>query len=475
MSIIDTIVFGLYLVLLLFLGGSFFSKNRTATNFILGSGAIPSWVVSLSIFATFVSSISYLALPGSAYQSNWNPLVFSLSIPFAAFIAVRYFIPVYRKVNSPSAYTFIELQLGKGAKFYVSICYLVTQLIRIGTILYLLAIAINAIVGWDIFWVIVLTGVFVSIYSILGGIDAVLWTDAIQAIVLIVGALFCLIFIVIKMPEGFSQVFSIAQENNKFSLGSFSLDFSEPTVWVVLIYGLFVNLQNFGIDQNYIQRYMVLPSQEQAQKSAFIGGLIYLPVSALFLLLGTALFSYYHVAPNPPVHLSETTDKIFPYFIATTIPYGFSGLLIASIFAAGMSTISTSYNSMSTVLLTDFFSKTNKKTINEVAVLYVSTALAGVISIIIAIGMIDVKGVLDVWWKYASIGSGGMLGLFLVGIISPLKNNFIIALLALFGILSILWVNVSNQNLFHPYLSIVLGTTVLFSLGLFASRILVGK
>ena len=221
MSIIDTIVFGLYLVLLLFLGGSFFSKNRTATNFILGSGAIPSWVVSLSIFATFVSSISYLALPGSAYQSNWNPLVFSLSIPFAAFIAVRYFIPVYRKVNSPSAYTFIELQLGKGAKFYVSICYLVTQLIRIGTILYLLAIAINAIVGWDIFWVIVLTGVFVSIYSILGGIDAVLWTDAIQAIVLIVGALFCLIFIVIKMPEGFSQVFSIAQENNKFSLGRF--------------------------------------------------------------------------------------------------------------------------------------------------------------------------------------------------------------------------------------------------------------
>ena len=151
MSIIDTIVFGLYLVLLLFLGGSFFSKNRTATNFILGSGTIPSWVVSLSIFATFVSSISYLALPGSAYQSNWNPLVFSLSIPFSAFIAVRYFIPVYRKVNSPSAYTFIELQLGKGAKFYVSICYLITQLIRIGTILYLLAIAINAIVGWNIF------------------------------------------------------------------------------------------------------------------------------------------------------------------------------------------------------------------------------------------------------------------------------------------------------------------------------------
>lgn len=472
MTSLDLIVFGVYLLLLLFLGGSFFKKNRSAKNYILGSGGVPTWVVSLSIFATFVSSISYLALPGSAFQSNWNPLVFSFSIPFASLIAVRYFIPVYRKTNSPSAYTFIANRLGNGAKYYVSLCYLITQLMRIGTILYLLAIAINAIVGWDIVWIIILTGFFVSLYSILGGIDAVLWTDAIQAIILIGGVLFCLIFIVFKMPEGVSQIMSIAQQQQKFSLGSMSLDFNDATFWVVLIYGFFVNLQNFGIDQNYIQRYMVLPSLKKAQRSAFVGGLIYLPVSALFLFLGTALFSYYKVIPTLPPDLWETTDKIFPYFIAQEIPKGFAGLLIASIFAAGMSTISTSYNSMSTVFVTDYFSnRFLSKENSKVRILYFSTALSGLISIIIALSMIDVKGVLDVWWKYASICSGGMLGLFLLGVIAPLKNNVWIGIAVILGIATLLWINVSGQTLFHSYLSIVLGTTILFGIGFLGSII----
>ncbi len=470
MTTLDLIVFGLYLVLLLFLGGAFFKKNRTAKNFILGSGTVPTWVVSLSIFATFVSSISYLALPGSAFQSNWNPLVFSISIPFAALIAVRYFIPVYREINSPSAYTFLALKLGKGAKYYVSLCYLITQLMRIGTILYLLALAINAIVGWDIFWVILLTGIFVSVYSILGGIDAVLWTDAIQAIILIAGALFCFLFLLFKIPDGTTQLIAVAQEYDKFSLGSFSFDLTDTTFWVVLIYGLFVNLQNFGIDQNYIQRYMVLPSLKKAQRSAFVGGFIYLPVSALFLLLGTTLFVYYNSSGELPQSLWETTDKIFPYFIANEVPQGFAGLLIASIFAAGMSTISTSYNSMSTVFLTDYFSNASKITgQKKVTLLYSSTAVAGILSIVIAVSMIDVKGVLDVWWKYASICSGGMLGLFLLGIIAPLKNKVWIGMAVLFGVITILWINISSQTLFHSYLSIVLGTIVLFGVGLAGS------
>ena len=146
----DVAVIVLYLVIIMFLGGSFFSKNRTAVHFTLGSGKVPSWVVTLSIFATFVSSISYLALPGSAFTGNWNPFVFSLSIPIAAVVAVKYFVPIYRKINSPSAYTFLELRFGPWARMYAAACYLLTQLMRIGTILYLLAVAINAIVGWDI-------------------------------------------------------------------------------------------------------------------------------------------------------------------------------------------------------------------------------------------------------------------------------------------------------------------------------------
>ena len=262
MSSIDLIVFIGYLLGTLYLSVIFFSKKRTSKSFTLGSGKTPQWVVTLSIFATFVSSISYLALPGSAYGTNWNAFVFSLSIPIAALITVRYFIPVYRRINSSSAYTYMEQRFGPWAKIYVSICYISTQLMRVGTIIYLLALAINMILGWDIITVIVFTGVFVTVYSIIGGIEAVLWTDAIQGIVLILGAVFCVAILLLGMPEGPGQLFEVAIEDHKFSLGDFGGSIIEPTFWVVFVYGIFINLQNFGIDQNYIQLDIVLINPE---------------------------------------------------------------------------------------------------------------------------------------------------------------------------------------------------------------------
>jgi len=141
--------------------------------------------------------------------------------------------------------------------------------------------------------VIVLTGLVVMIYSILGGIQAVVWTDAVQAILLISGALLCAVYILFSMPEGAGQLFFIAAENHKFSLGSFGTDLSQSTFWVVLIYGIFINLQNYGIDQNYIQRYLAARSDREARRSAFGGGMLYIPVSLLLLFIGTALFSFY--------------------------------------------------------------------------------------------------------------------------------------------------------------------------------------
>ena len=226
MSSIDLIVFVGYLLGTLFLSVIFFSKKRTSKSFTLGSGRTPQWVVTLSIFATFVSSISYLALPGSAYGSNWNAFVFSLSIPVAVLITVRYFIPVYRKINSSSAYTYMEQRFGPWAKIYVSLCYLSTQLMRVGTIIYLLALAVNMILGWDMVTVIIFTGAFVTAYSIIGGIEAVLWTDAIQGIVLILGAIFCVGILILGMPEGTSQLFEIAKEDHKFS---FCLLYTSPS------------------------------------------------------------------------------------------------------------------------------------------------------------------------------------------------------------------------------------------------------
>ena len=479
MNVIDIVIFIAYLFGVVIFGSSFYRSNKSSTSFTVGNKNIPTWVISMSIFATFVSSISYLALPGQAYLSNWNAFVFSLSIPVATYMAVRFFVPLYRSVNSPSAYTYLEKRFGPWAKTYVSVMYLLTQLMRAGTILFLLALTINVITGWSIVTVIIVTGLSVMIYSLLGGIQAVVWTDAIQGIVLVTGALVCAGLLLFSMPEGPGQFFEIAMENNKFSLGSFKLELTSSTFWVVLIYGLFINVQNFGIDQNYIQRYMTASSEKEAKKSALYGGLLYVPVSLLFLFIGTALFSYYTAHPGL-LPADIPADKVFPYFIVNGLPTGLTGLLIASVFAAGMSTISTSVNSSATVILNDYFKvSSDGNDAKSMKILYSSSFLFSVFSIIIAIAMINVQSALETWWKLASIFSGGMLGLFLLGYFSKKVKTTSALIGVVAGVIVIGWMSLSpifftSDSLqplvspFHSYLSIVFGTATIFIVGFLA-------
>lgn len=482
LPVIDLIVFILYLGAILVFGVSFyFKKNKTTDDYMTGGQRLPSWAIGMSIFATFVSSISFLALPGNAYLSNWNSFVFSLSIPFAAIIAVKYFVPLYRRIQSQSAYYYLEERFGPWARNYASVCYLLTQLARMGTILYLLALPTNALLGWDISSIIVGTGIFVIIYAAMGGIEAVIWTDAIQGIVLISGALACLLLIIFSMPEGAGQIIEIGSEYEKFSLGSFGLSLTEATFWVILVYGLFINLQNFGIDQNYVQRYMSAKTEKEAKRSTWFGSMLYIPVSLLFFMIGTALFAYYKVHPGLlPESLQNIAeaDRIFPYFIVTELPKGVTGLLIASIFAAGMSTISTSINSGSTVILTDFFKRGTKKMSGkeEFKVLTIAGIFMGILSIVVSLAMTSVKSALDAWWALSSVFSGGVLGLFLLGFFGRNIKQLEAAIAVIIGILVIAWMGLtpvfltseewmSFRNPLHTNLTIVVGTVVIFLSG----------
>ena len=486
MRALDLIVFLVYMVGVIAFGSSFYRKNKSSAAFTLGNSAIPGWVVTMSIFATFVSSISFLALPGMAYLTNWNAFAFSLSIPVASYMAVKFFVPLYRKANSPSAYTYLETRFGPWARVYASACYLLTQIMRMGTILYLLALPVNAMFGWNIVIIIVVTGLAVMMYSMLGGLQAVVWTDAIQGIIMISGAVLCVVFILFAMPEGPGQLFEIANEHNKFSLGSFNLSLTESTFWVVLVYGIFINLQNYGIDQNYVQRYMASKSDREAKRSALFGGLLYIPVSLVFFLIGTALFSYYTAMPDTlPAEYADASmsDRVFPFFIVNNLPAGFTGLLIASIFAAGMSTISTSVNSGSTVILTDYYKRYVKKAVTDkdsMKVLYISSFTFSVIGIIIGVAMINVQSALDAWWKLASVFSGGMLGLFLLGAFVKVVNIKGAIIGVILGLIAILWLSVSPMifteepllsfaSPFHTYLTIVIGTLIIFFTGFLAT------
>ena len=473
LTLLDYIIFFLFVGGVALFGCSFFFKSREdASAFTAAKGSLPSWVVGMSIFATFVSSISFLGLPGGSYAGNWNQLVFSLSIPLATWLAAKVFIPLYRSMESVSAYHYLEMKFGYWARAYVAVCYLLTQLARVGSILLLLAISLNTMFGWDVATVIIATGCLTLLYSLVGGIAAVMWCDALQGIILIVGAVACALLLTFDMPEGPSQLFEIAAENRKFSLGSLSLTLREPTFWVVLVYGLFTNMQNYGIDQNYVQRYMTARSTAEAVRSTMFGSLLYIPVSFVFVYIGTALFSYYTAQPEL-LPEGVVGDKVFPYFIVHGLPAGVTGLVIASLFSAGMSTISTSINSSATIVLTDFYKKLRKRESTpreEMAVLYVASASVGALGVLVGILMMQIEGVLDAWWKLASIFSGGMLGLFLLGLLGHTirRENVVIAVVV--GLAVIAWMSFLAP--LHTYLTIVLGTMAIFLTGFVLSKVI---
>ena len=448
---------------------------------------MPGWVVGMSIFATYVSSISYIGYPGKAFAGNWNAFVFSLSIPIASYFAARYFVPFYRKGGSVSAYTFLETKFGPWARLYASACYLLTQIARMGSILYLLAVPMYILMGWNLHVVIIVTSLAIILYSMLGGLKAVIWADAIQGMILIGGALMCLLILLFSMPEGPMQVFDLAvhsPEGNKFSLGSFSTDLTQSTFWVCLVYGIFINLQNYGIDQNYVQRYHAAKTDKDARFSALFGGYLIIPVSALFFLIGTALYSYYTAQPGLlPAEIAEKPDYVFPYFIVHSLPVGLRGLLIASIFAAGMSTVSTSVTSAATIILTDYFGgrrnvEGGRRNVEgarrnveggkrDVMILRWSSVVVGVLGIIVALTMLRVESIIDAWWTLSSVFSGGMLGLFLLGYVSHRVTPRAAFVGCVCGVGVIAWVShaLPLTSRLHEYLAIVLGTSTIFVVG----------
>ncbi len=493
MNIIDIIVFLLFTGGIVFFGCSFYNKKSSATEFTNAGKSIPGWVIGMSIFSTYVSSISYIGNPGKAFASDWNPFVFGLGIPIASYFAAKYFVPFYRDNGSVSAYAFLEERFGSWARYYASACYLLTQVARMGSILYLLAMPMNVLMGWDLRTVIIITSVAIILYSMLGGMKAVIWTEAIQGFILIGGALVCLFILLFSMPEGPMQTFEIGMntliegtDRCKFSLGSFSLtELGEATFWVTLIYGVFINLQNYGIDQNYVQRYHTAKTEKEARNAALFGGWLFIPVSAVFFLIGTALFAYYQVMPDSAVAeyvANGKPDYVFPYFIVHSLPDGLTGLLIASVFAAGMSTVATSVTSCATIIYTDYYKKIRRNAGEKESLLTLkaSSVVVGAIGVVVALALTNVESILDAWWILSSVFSGGMLGLFLLGYMSLKVKNIHAFLGVLAGFIVIAWISAAEwlglpPSGLHGYLAIVLGTVSIFVVGFALSAIIPRK
>jgi SSS family solute:Na+ symporter len=555
---LDWIVLVTYFLGTMSIGFYFWRRSRSTEGFTAASRSLPGWVCGLSIFATYLSSISYLALPGKSFAANWNPFVFSIAIPIATWVAVRWFLPYYRASGEVSAYALLEHRFGLWARVYASVFYLLTQIARMGVVMYLMALPLAVIFGWDIRLIIIVTGLSVTVYSFVGGIIAVIWADAIQALVLMGGAVVCLVVMLLGVEGGLVNVVQTAAADGKFSLGQFGAGMRQGVVWfdassatflVVLLYGLVINLQNFGIDQSYIQRYIASSSDREARKSLWLGGILYVPVSAVFFFIGTTLFVFYQSDNNssdlvevkrlvarqrlmqqgltPPgkdasegpstntvtfqqqveQQATELTnedigDRVFPHFIAKHLPPGLTGLLIAAIFAAAMSTVSTSLNSSATLVMSDYYRRFVNREASErqcMVALYVSTVVWGLLGTGMALALVKLtESALDIWWTLAGIFGGGMCGLFLLGMISRRARNPAAVTGVLLGVLAILWLSLPKVidfllmqpidtfahglglrlqastaawlSPFHAFLVPVLGTLTILLTGLFASR-----
>jgi len=509
LPVVDVLIILAYLAGMVAVGVYFSRRNKNADQFTTASGLIPGWAIGMSIYATFLSSNTFLGVPGKAFGSNWNSFVFSLSMPLAAWVASRFFVPFYRSTGEVSAYTHLEHRFGPWARTYAVVCFLLTQLARMGSIFFGIALSLQALTGYPMATIMVVVGICIILYTVMGGMEAVIWTEVVQGVIKTGGALIILWLVVREMPGGVDRIVEIGQQDHKFSLGSLAPDFTQSTFWVVLLYGFFINLNNFGMDQNYVQRYHTTTSVREASRSIWLCVYLYIPASLLFFIIGSSLYAYYQAnpqlldavrwqvaterLPNEPkeaVGLLAATlgpadigDKIMPHFMVNKVPTGLLGLIIAAILSAAMSTISSGMNASATVFSVDIYQRyvqshlSNRQTMR---LLYVATTGFGVLGMTTGIAMIGVKSVLDVWWMLSGIFAGGMLGLFLLGIISRSTGNAEALTATGIGLLAILWLTFSPQipdayaflrSPLHQNMIIVVGTLTIFLAGLLLTRL----
>ncbi len=507
---IDLAVIALYMLAMIGIGFYFSRRNKNSEQFTKASGRIPGWAIGLSIYATFLSSNTFLGVPGKAFGSNWNAFVFSLSMPLAAWVASKYFVPFYRSTGEISAYTHLEKRFGPWARTYAVVCFLLTQFARMGSIFFGIALSLQALTGFSMQSIMIVMGICIIIYTVLGGMEAVIWTEVAQGVIKTLGALLILFLVVKQLPGGFDTIMEIAKTDHKMNLGSLSGDFTQSTFWVVLLYGFFINLNNFGMDQNYIQRYHTARNEKQAAKSVWLCVWIYVPASFLFFVIGTALYAFYQSQPGliDPVKLqvaaerlhaatsspevqqlaarlqpSDYGDKVLPFFMVNNIPTGLVGLIVSALLSAAMSTISSNMNASATVFTVDIYQKyikpdmTDKK---KLYLLHVSTVVFGVIGLVTGLAMIGSKSLLDIWWELSGIFAGGMLGLFLLGLISRKTKNAEAVIATVIGIILILWMTFSPRldddysfmkNGLHKNMIIVVGTLGIFLAGLLLTKL----
>jgi len=425
-SWIDSTV--LFICFLLMTAGRFLFTNKTSTtnDYFKGGERIPQWAAGISIFGAKLSAITFMGIPAKTYATDWTYFILLMTIIMVMPIVARYFIPFYRRLHVTSAYEYLGKRFNYGSRVMASALYVLLQIGRMGIVVLLPSIALTLVTGIDVNICIVGIGVISIFFTVKGGIEAVIWVEVIQVLILATGALFCLFYLPFHINDWQGGITAL-QTSEKLKIFDFRLTFEEPTFWVVLVGGLAISLLTYGTDQTTVQRYLTTTSEKESIKSLKLGAWLTLPSTIVFFSIGTLLYLFFREQPQSVNMALESQDNIFPWYIVSQLPAGLSGLLIAGIFAAAMSSTEASMNSTATLLTTDFYQKIYPDVTPTQTLFFAraATLLLGIFVTCIALYMAH-KGVSSLWDKFNTIlglFTGCIGGAFILGIFTKKANG----------------------------------------------------
>lgn len=477
----DLVTLIIYFVLMIGIGFWCSRRLDSTEGYFVGGRKVPGWAIAFSMLGTSISSVTFLAYPGSAYETNWSLLVPGLMLPIAAVFAVIVFVPFFRKTQAISVYEYLERRYGTWARIYGCVMWSAHSFFRMGVILLLLSLPLSSMMNVDFRTIIIITGILVTIYTVVGGIEAVIWTDVLQTIILLLGGIICVFIVSLDLPGGLSTVFRDGMANHKFYLSiDYSFDLTKETLLVLVLFGLFQNLQEFVSDQTKIQRYCAAASDREAKRATLLSGLACIPVWMVFMLVGTCLWVYYQHFPEAVVQTLKS-DQVFPHFIVTQLPSGLAGFVVAAIIAAAMSSIDSSMNGVATVITTDLYKQhfvKNRSDRHYLNAARIITAFAGCLMIVWAMLLSRIEtAILPKAFAIYAVLAGGLGGMYFLGLFTTRTNNQGL----LFGIVSAIavtvWMSLSElrylpawlSSPFHQFMINVFTNVVAFILGYFVS------
>jgi len=452
-----------------------FSRRQNATErYFVAKRSIPGWATGLSLLATLISSVTFIAYPGSAYAGDWSNLVPGLMTALVLLVVASVVIPFYRHVVGMSAYEYFGKRFGYPARVYSSIAFALGHFSKMGFVFYLLALTVSGMTGWKTDNVIILVGAITVSYTLVGGIEAVIWADVLQGFVLWFGIAICLVFLFFLPAAGPAAVWHAAWSSGKINLGSMAPDFTKPTIPVLAIYGFFYYLQRYTADQTIVQRYLVAKDDRAALRGIAIGSLLCIPVWTLFMLIGTLSWAFYEVTGERLPPNIVKADQVFPHFITTHIPAGLAGLFLAALFGAAMANLSSDFNSLAAIAVEDYYRvlRPGAGEKQRLLVAKIVVAASGGLCVAVATALAHTNGTaLSLWYTVSAVVAGGLVGLFLLAFLCPRAGGTA----ALVGIGACLafttWASGPWGFSLHNYMIGVIGHVVLLAIGYAASFI----